>query len=100
MKRIGTKSGKKKQFWANFQSGTGTETERYRYRPSEPIGTGTDPRGTGIAQQNAIGTGTDQSGTGTDQSGTGTAVPKMPRLCSFCIFKSKFTHRLYRNLTK
>ena len=34
-KRIANKSGKKKQFWANSRSGTGIETERYRYRPSE-----------------------------------------------------------------
>ena len=40
---------------------------------------------TGTAQQNAI-------STGTDQSGTGTVVPKMLRLCSFCIFKPKFIH--------
>ena len=35
MKRIGTKSGEKKEFWANSRSGTGTKTERYLYRPSE-----------------------------------------------------------------
>ena len=93
MKRNGTKRGKKKQLWANFRSGTGTETgryryhpaeanryryryKRYRYRPSEP------------------------NRYGTDQSGTGIAVPKMPRFVCFCIVKLKFTHRLYRNLTK
>ena len=68
------------------QGGTGTAQQK-------PNGTDTDTSGTGTTQQNAI-------GTGTDQSGTGTTVPKMPRLCSFCIFKPKFTHRLHRNLTK
>ena len=34
-KIIDNKSGKKKQLWANSRSGTGIETERYRYRPSE-----------------------------------------------------------------
>ena len=35
MKRIGTKSGKKKQSWAISRSGTGTKTERYRYQNRE-----------------------------------------------------------------
>ena len=61
------------------QSCTGTAHQRL-------IGAGTDPSGTSTAQQNAI--------------DTDTAMPKMPRLCSFCIFKPKFTHRLYRNLIK
>ena len=68
------------------QGGTGTTQQK-------PIGTGSDTSSTGTAHQNQI-------GTGTDQSGTDTVVPKMPRLFYFCIFKAKFTHRLYRNLTK
>ena len=35
MKRIGTKSGKKEKFWANFQGCTGTGTGLYRYSPLE-----------------------------------------------------------------
>ena len=34
MKRVGTKSGKKKQIWANFRSCTGTSIGLYRYTPS------------------------------------------------------------------
>ena len=34
MKRVGTKSGKKKQIWANFRSCTGTGIGLYRYTPS------------------------------------------------------------------
>ena len=58
---------------------------------------------TGTAQQNAnctdIGpscTGTPQQNAtciGTGQRCTGTGVPKMPRLCSFCVIKLKFIHR-------
>ena len=74
MKRNGTKIGKKKQFWANSRSGTGTTQQK-------PIGIGT-----GTTQQNQI-------GTGTDQSGTGTTMPKMLRLLYFLILKHKIIHR-------
>ena len=72
---------------------------RYRYRDvpvqvqgctgtpqQKPTCTGTGLTCTGTPQQNA-------TCTGTGQRCTGTGVPKMPRLCSFCIFKLKFIHR-------
>ena len=72
------------------QSCTGTAQQNAISTGTDQSGTGTDQSGTGTDQS---GTGTDQSGTGTDQSSTGTVVPKMLRLCSFCIFKPKFIHR-------
>ena len=79
---------------------------RYRYRavPVHPhqkptcTGTGLTCTGTGLTctgtpQQNA-------TCTGTGQRCTGTGVPKMPRLCSFCVIKLKVIHRKHRNLIK
>ena len=48
--------------------------------------TDTSPSCTGTPQQNA-------TCTGTSQRCTGTCVLKMPRLCSFHVFKPKFIHR-------
>ena len=53
----------------------------------------TGPSCTGTPQQNA-------TCTGTGQRCTGKGVPKMPRLCSFCVIKLKCTHQSYRNLIK
>ena len=69
MKRIGTKSGKKEQFWANFRGCTGT-----------------GPTCTGTGQHNA-------TCTGTGPRCTGIGVPKMPRMLCFCIIKPEFVHR-------
>ena len=73
------KEGKRSNSGQKFRGGTGNPIQK-------PISTGTDASGTGTAHQNQI-------GTGTDQSGTGTAVPKMPRLLYFRVFKPKFMHR-------
>ena len=95
MKKIGIKRCKIIISGQKLRSGTGTKTGWYRYHHHKPIGTGTgtDTSGTGTTIQNVY-------GTGTEQSGTGTTLPKMPRFECFCIVKLKFTHRLYRNLTK
>ena len=77
----------KKQIWAKF-----SRLYRYRYRAvpvhpqQKPTCTGTGPSCTGTPQQDA-------TCTGTGQRCTGTGVPKMPRLCSFCVIKLKFIHR-------
>ena len=87
MKSFGTKSGKKKQIWANFP-----KLYRYKYRvvpvhpQQKPTCTGIGPTCTGTPQQNA-------TCTGTGQRCTGTSVPKMPRTLFFCKIKPKFMHR-------
>ena len=86
MKRIGTKKAKRSNSGQKSEVVPVSKQGGISTTQQKPIGTGTGTSDVGTAQQNQI-------GTGTDQSGTGTAVPKMPRLLYFRIFKLKIMHR-------
>ena len=81
------KKWQKEAILGKFPGGVPVQVQGYTGTAHQrPTCTGTGPTCTGTGQQNA-------TCTGIGPGCTGTCVPKLPRLCSFCVFEPKFVHR-------